>query len=50
MVVTAATALIYLATDVPLIGAFGAGLYLAFWVGGGFGLIFGSAAALSGDH
>jgi len=31
-------------------GAIGVGAYAAFWLGGGFGAIFGSAAALGKDH
>jgi hypothetical protein len=50
LVVATATALIHYIGGAPWLGSFGAGLYLAFWVGGGFGLIFGSAAAFGGDH
>jgi hypothetical protein len=42
--------LISMATEVSTAGAVGFGAYLAFWLGGGFGLIFGSAASFGGDH
>jgi hypothetical protein len=37
-------------TDVSVLAAFGLGLYCAFWLGGGFGTIFGSASVFGGDH
>lgn len=45
-----AMAMILLMTDVSLLAAFGFGAYCAFWLGGGFGTIFGSAIVFGRDH
>lgn len=37
-------------TDSSTLAAFGVGAYAAFWLGGGFGVIFTSAAVFGGDH
>lgn len=37
-------------TDVSVLAAFGFGLYCAFWLGIGFGTIFGSAAVFGRSH
>lgn len=36
--------------DTTLVGAIGVDAFAAFWLGGGFGAIFGSAAAFGRDH
>jgi len=54
----ACIAVVWVATVVLLLiltssstwGAIGVGAYAAFWLGGGFGAIFGSAAAFGKDH
>ncbi|MEL6982386.1 MAG: hypothetical protein AAFO29_08180 [Actinomycetota bacterium] len=46
-----ATAVLLLAlTSTSMWGAIGVGAYAAFWLGGGFGTIFGSAAVFGKDH
>ncbi|MDH3684283.1 MAG: hypothetical protein OEV40_30545 [Acidimicrobiia bacterium] len=37
-------------TDVSVLAAFGFALFCAFWLGIGFGTIFGSAAVFGRDH
>ena len=44
------TALILALTDVGVVAALGFGAYCAFWLGGGFGAIFGSAAVFGKEH
>jgi hypothetical protein len=48
VVVFILTLALILTVDVPVFGAFGIALFLTFWLGGGFGLIFGGAAMA--DH
>ncbi len=43
-------AILVLMTETSALGAIGVGAYAAFWLGGGFGAIFGSAAAFGQDH
>lgn len=51
LAVQAATmAMILLMTDVSLLAAVGFGAYCAFWLGGGFGTIFGSAMVFGRSH
>ncbi len=45
-----AAALITVIGDASPVAALGFGAYCAFWLGGGFGLIFGSAAAFGAEH
>ena len=45
----AAAIVIFVADSTPL-AAIGVGAYAAFWLGGGFGAIFGSAAVFGHDH
>lgn len=49
-VMAVTTALILVMTDVSFLAAIGFGLYCAFWLGIGFGTIFGSAAVFGRDH
>ena len=44
------TAMMLAITDVSFAAALGLGLYCAFWLGIGFGTIFGAAAAFGRDH
>jgi hypothetical protein len=37
-------------TEISVLEAFGFGLYCAFWLGIGFGIIFGSAAVFGRSH
>jgi hypothetical protein len=46
----AVVALVMVLTEVSLVAAIGVGAYAAFWLGGGFGAIFGSAATFGQDH
>lgn len=50
IVLAATTTMMLVMTDVPLAAALGLGLYCAFWLGIGFGTIFGAAAAFGRDH
>lgn len=44
------TAIVMTMAETTTLGAIGVGAFGAFWLGGGFGAIFGSAAAFGGDH
>lgn len=44
------TAMMLVLTDVSLAAAVGIGLYCAFWLGIGFGIIFGSAVVFGRQH
>ena len=46
----AVTTLLLAITETNTLGAVGVGGFAAFWLGGGFGAIFGSAAAFGHDH
>ncbi len=46
----ATVVLLLILTSASTWGAIGVGAYAAFWLGGGFGAIFGSVAALGKDH
>lgn len=46
----AVTALLLTLTETNTLGAIGVGGFAAFWLGGGFGAIFGSAAAFGRHH
>ncbi len=46
----AVAALLLVMTETNALGAIGVGGFAAFWLGGGFGAIFGSAAAFGHDH
>lgn len=43
------TVMMLFMTDISVLAAFGFGLYCAFWLGIGFGIIFGSAAVFARD-
>lgn len=46
----AVTVLMMTVAQTTTLGAIGVGGFAAFWLGGGFGAIFGSAAAFGKDH
>ncbi len=46
----ATVVLLLILTSASTWGAIGVGAYAAFWLGGGFGAIFGSAAVFGKDH
>ncbi|MEM9653748.1 MAG: hypothetical protein AAGA65_16775 [Actinomycetota bacterium] len=50
VVLALTTSLAVVLTDIPFLAAFGFGLYCAFWLGGGFGLIAASAFLFGRDH
>ncbi|MEM9561666.1 MAG: hypothetical protein AAGA93_03545 [Actinomycetota bacterium] len=50
LVWAAVATLLIVVTGIPPAAAIGVGGYAAFWLGGGFGAIFGGAAAFGRDH